>query len=229
MTKNSFQLDSIGIVHSPFQQKLGIPRQPGLAQTVESTIVLNPELAKEEVLRGLESFTHLWILYFCHASESWRETIRPPRLGGKKKLGVFGTRSPHRPNPIGLSVVKIKSINADHSITVFGADILDQTPVLDIKPYLPMWDSIVEASNGWVDETPELEATTVEVAKECEEKFQKLDSYTQEIIMETLRWDPRPAYSKDNGRSFTHTINYCDVTWTKTEQSIQVLNVHLKK
>ncbi len=229
MKNPNFNFEAIGYVESPFQQKLGIPRQPGLAETVESKIIFNTSLAKEEVLRGLESFTHLWVLYLCHKSESWRETIRPPRLGGKKKLGVFATRSPHRPNPIGLSVVKIKSINPDFSISVFGADILDETPVIDIKPYLPMWDSIENATNGWVDETPKLEAIEVEICKDCQESFLNLDQYTQNIIFETLRWDPRPAYSKEDGRSFTHTINHCDVTWTKAEDSIQVLKVSKKK
>ncbi len=223
------EMEAIGLVESPFQQKLGIPRQPGLAESVESKIILNHQLAKEEVLRGLESFTHLWVLYLCHKSESWRETIRPPRLGGKKKLGVFATRSPHRPNPIGLSVVKIKSINPDYSISIYGADILDQTPVLDIKPYLPMWDSLPEANNGWVDDTPKLEAVAVEVLQDCEEKFNKLDQYTQEIIHETLRWDPRPAYAKEDGRSYTHTINHCDVTWLKAEESIQIIDIVKKK
>ncbi len=229
MTNNNFSFEPIGIVHSPFQQKLGIPRQPGLAESVESQIILTPALAKEETLRGLESFTHLWIMYLCHKSDSWRETIRPPRLGGKKKLGVFATRSPHRPNPIGLSVVKIKSINTDFSISVLGADILDQTPVLDIKPYLPMWDSITEANNGWVDETPKLQAVEVVICEEVKNQFEELDQYTQDIIKETLRWDPRPAYSKDNDRTYTHTINHCDVTWKKSELGIQVLLIKKKQ
>jgi tRNA-Thr(GGU) m(6)t(6)A37 methyltransferase TsaA len=229
MTSPSFNLESIGVIHSPFQQKLGIPRQPRLAKSVESLIVLRPSLAKEEVLRGLDSFDYLWILYLCHKSDSWRETIRPPRLGGKKKLGVFATRSPHRPNPIGLSAVKIKAINPDYSISVLGADILDGTPLLDIKPYLPMWDAIEGSSNGWVDETPELQPINVEVAKQCQKDYDKLDQYTQDIIKETLRWDPRPAYSKDNGRDYTHTINHCDITWRKVDQSIQIISIHKQK
>lgn len=218
-------IEPIGAIHSPFQQKLGIPRQPGLAQSVESQIIFHPSLAKEETLRGLETFTHLWVLYLCHKSESWRETIRPPRLGGKKKLGVFATRSPHRPNPIGLSVVKIKSINPDHSITIYGADILDGSPLLDIKPYLSMWDSIPEANNGWVDNTPQLEALEVIIHPDALQDFNNLDLYTQSIIKETLRWDPRPAYSKDDGRSFTHRINQFDITWSKLDESIQILGI----
>lgn len=229
MTSFKLQMESIGILHSPFQQKLGIPRQPGLAQSVESKIILNPKLAKEEVVRGLETFSHLWILYWCHKSESWRETIRPPRLGGKKKLGVFATRSPHRPNPIGLSVVKIKSINSDFSISIYGADVLDQTPIVDLKPYLPMWDSLPMASNGWVEATPKLEPIAVEIKECCKNKFKNLDQYTQDIIYETLCWDPRPAYAKENGRSYTHTINHYDVTWLKTEASIQVIDINQKK
>jgi len=229
MTFSKLEIEPIGLIHSPFQQKLGIPRQPGLAQSVESKIILNPNLAKEEVLRGLESFSHLWILYWCHKSESWRETIRPPRLGGKKKLGVFATRSPHRPNPVGLSVVTIKSINSDYSISIHGADILDQTPLVDLKPYLPLWDSIPAANNGWVDTTEELKPVTVEIKECCKEKFGGLDQYTQTIIFETLRWDPRPAYAKEEGRNFTHTINHFDVTWAKTKASIQVIDVNPKK
>jgi tRNA (adenine37-N6)-methyltransferase len=229
MTKTSLPIDSIGFIRSPFQQKLGIPRQPGLAESVESTIYFHPSLAKEEVLRGLDSFSHLWVLYLCHASESWRETIRPPRLGGKAKMGVFATRSPHRPNPIGLSVVKIKSINPDHSITILGADILDNTPLIDIKPYLPMWDSIPEANNGWVEQTPQLSPLMVEISQQCQQEFEAISSYTQKIIIETLRWDPRPAYTKDDNRTFTHTIDLYDITWRKSDQSIQLLSIKKKK
>lgn len=220
-----FEVDPIGIIHTPFEQKLGIPRQPGLAKSVESTIVLRKELAKEEVLRGLESFDYLWLIYWCHKSESWRETIRPPRLGGKTKLGFLATRSPHRPNPLGLSVVKLKSINDDFSITVTGADILDQTPLIDLKPYLSMWDSHSEASNGWVDETPKLEAIDVRISDEASSGFEKLDSYTQQIIRETLCWDPRPAYTKDLSRSFIHNVNGVEVTWKRENDHVMVLQV----
>ena len=106
-------------VETPFVQKLGIPRQPSLAPSVKGRVILNREFAREDTLRGIESFSHLWILYWCHKSDSWRETIRPPRLGGKEKVGFLATRSPHRPNPIGLSVVKFEGIDSEKGIDAF--------------------------------------------------------------------------------------------------------------
>ncbi len=216
-------LTSIGTIHSPFDQKLGIPRQPLLCPSVEGKIVLNSDYAREDTLREIESFKYLWLLYWCHASESWRETVRPPRLGGKEKVGVFATRSPHRPNPIGLSLVKLEGINRDFSLRVSGLDILDGTPLLDIKPYLSLWDAHPDAGNGWVDKTEELKPLEVSF-EEVESADQVLlNEELKSIIQETLCWDPRPAYTKDEERIFTHRVQGIDISWKKQGSKIILL------
>jgi tRNA-Thr(GGU) m(6)t(6)A37 methyltransferase TsaA len=220
-----FSLQSIGMVETPFVQKLGIPRQPSLAPSVKGKIILKREFAREDTLRGIESFSHLWILYWCHKSDSWRETIRPPRLGGKEKVGFLATRSPHRPNPIGLSVVKFEGIDSDKNLIISGMDILDQTPVLDIKPYLPMWDSIPQANNGWIDSTEKLISMPVSFDQLAPEQFEELDQEQIQGLRETLCWDPRPAYTKDNDRTFIHQVFDLEVTWKWTPEEIQVLAI----
>ena len=224
------EVTPIGTIHSPFKQKLGIPRQPLLCPNVQGTIVLKPQYAREDTLRALESFSHLWLIYWCHKSDSWRETIKPPRLGGKEKVGFLATRSPHRPNPLGLSVVKLEKVNDDFSIEVSGLDILDETPLIDLKPYLPMWDSLQNANNGWVDQTPTLKKLPVDFS-EVNKELEALTSPEVVALEETLCWDPRPAYSKgkenENDRTFIHTLGAWEVTWKRENQSIKV--VALKK
>ena len=216
------EVSPIGIIHSPFKQKLGIPRQPLLCPNVTGKVVFTPEFAREDTLRSLESFSHLWLIYWCHKSDSWRETIKPPRLGGKEKVGFLATRSPHRPNPLGLSLVKLEKVNDDFSLEVSGLDILDQTPLIDLKPYLPLWDSIPEANNGWVDETPKLEKLPIDFSDVTEE-LKEVSQKNLVALEETLCWDPRPAYTKDEERSFIHTLGDYEVTWKREKQSIKVL------
>lgn len=220
-----FSLQSIGRVETPFVQKLGIPRQPSLAPSVKGRVILNREFAREDTLRGIESFSHLWILYWCHKSDSWRETIRPPRLGGKEKVGFLATRSPHRPNPIGLSVVKFEGIDSEKNLIISGMDILDQTPVLDIKPYLPMWDSIPQANNGWIDSTEKLTPMPVSFDQLEPEQLEELNQEQIQGLTETLCWDPRPAYTKDNDRTFVHQVFDFEVTWKWTPNEIQILSI----
>ncbi len=218
-------LKPIGTIYSPFEQKLGIPRQPLLCPSVKGTIKLDPEFAREDTLRKIESFQFLWLLYWCHASESWRETIKPPRLGGKEKVGVFATRSPHRPNPIGMSLVKLEKVRSDFSLEVSGLDILNETPLLDIKPYLSLWDSQADAGNGWVDETPKLQPLEVSFEELDEKSLQILTSELKTIINETLCWDPRPAYTKDEERTFTHRVKNVDILWKRQGNLIVVMQL----
>ncbi len=218
-------IQAIGTIHSPFKQKLGIPRQPLLCPSVKGKIILESTYAREDTLRELETFSHLWLLYWCHKSDSWRETIKPPRLGGKKKVGFFATRSPHRPNPIGLSLVKLDKINEDFSLEISGLDILDGTPLIDIKPYLPMWDAIDSANNGWVDKTPGLKPIGVDFSKLKEEDLKVLMPEEKQVLEETLCWDPRPAYTKDEERTFIHQIGNIEVTWMKEADAISVLKI----
>lgn len=223
----SFEVSPIGIIETPFEQKLGVPRQPNLCPNVRAKIVLNPQFRREDTLRSLESFSHLWLLYQFNQSDSWRETIKPPRLGGKEKVGVFASRAPHRPNQIGFSVVKLEEIDSDQIIHVSGIDILDRTPLIDIKPYLPLWDSIPEANNGWVDKTPKLEALKVDFSLIEKDILDQLSGEQKALLEETLCWDPRPAYTKDPSRSFIHSVGKIEVTWKRMPDSISVLKIKL--
>ena len=221
----TYDLSPIGTIQTPFTQKLGIPRQPGLAPSAVGTIILNKDFAREDTLRELETFSHVWIMFWCHQSESWRETIRPPRLGGKEKVGFMATRSPHRPNPIGLSVVRLESIDKNFNIHVSGVDILDNTPIIDIKPYIPMWDSIPEASSGWIERTPELKPVDVIWSNESDKN---LTHEQKSLIEETLRWNPRPSYEKKLDRSFIHTVFQVEVTWSFDGSKVTVKKTTLR-
>jgi tRNA-Thr(GGU) m(6)t(6)A37 methyltransferase TsaA len=149
----SFAFQAIGIIRSPFRQRIDAPHQPTVAPegggAPEATLELDPSLP-EEVLRDLEGFSHVWILFVLHRSEGWAPTVRPPR-GPRVKRGVFATRSPHRPNPIGLSAVELAGIEG-RTLRLRGVDLLDGTPVLDIKPYVPYADAFPDARAGWIDE-----------------------------------------------------------------------------
>ena len=147
-------MQPIAYIRSPFAEKFGVPRQGNLAPHVISEIVFEPEFRNEDCVRGLEKFSHLWLIWQFHCNGSdWHPTVRPPRLGGNTRLGVFATRSPFRPNGLGLSVVKIVSIEPGPVIRVSGADMVDGTPIYDIKPYVPYSDAISDAAAGFT-ETP---------------------------------------------------------------------------
>ncbi len=155
----SYSLEPIAIIHSPFREKFVTPRQPGLTPSIRAQITFNPGFATPEAVRGLEDFSHIWLVFLFHQNweKGWKPTVRPPRLGGNQRVGVYASRSPFRPNPIGLSAVKLLSINTDQasvSLEVQGADLIDGTPILDIKPYIPYGDSIPEATRGFAEEAP---------------------------------------------------------------------------
>lgn len=187
----------IGYLESCFKDKFGTPRQPGLVKEAHAYLKISPEYQPEESLKGLEGFSHVWLLWVFHQNKSARfhAKVHPPRLEGKT-MGVFATRSPHRPNPIGLSLVKLISVEAD-GIVVAGVDLVDGTPILDIKPYLPFVESLPEATSGWpgeVDRAP----ITVEFSLEAEQKLhdwqlQHPDRPLRQVIEQTLKLDPRPV------------------------------------
>ena len=152
------KLSPIAYIHTEFSEKFGVPRQSGLAGSLCGTVVFEPEYRSPEALRGLDGFSHLWLIWGFSANrhEDWQPTVRPPRLGGNERMGVFATRSPYRPNPLGLSCVEIESINMDTStIYVRGADLMDGTPIYDIKPYIRYADSRPDAVCGYVDRLEE--------------------------------------------------------------------------
>ena len=194
----------IARMRSDFDQKFGIPRQSGLVDELRGQIIFEPEFRNPDALRGLEGFSHLWLVWeFSKARrEDWSPTVRPPRLGGNQRLGVFATRSPFRPNPIGLSCVRL--VGVEHSpeygpvIHVAGADLLDGTPIYDIKPYLPYADCKPEAVGGFAS-TPKEATLTVHIPEEIVEKIpaDKVDA-----VKGVLAQDPRPSYQEDPERVY---------------------------
>ncbi|MBP3329039.1 MAG: tRNA (N6-threonylcarbamoyladenosine(37)-N6)-methyltransferase TrmO [Clostridia bacterium] len=193
----------IARIESGFPSKFGIPRQSGLVKSLPAKIIFEPEFRSPDAIRGLEGFSHLWIIWkFSESGESNSLTVRPPRLGGNTRLGVFATRSPFRPNPIGLSCVKIESIeqtqNRGTVINILGADLMDGTPIYDIKPYLPHSDCITEAVGGFSDEVKDY-CLKVEIPEQIKESF---DRQFIETVTEILENDPRPSYHRDPERIY---------------------------
>lgn len=197
-------MKTIARIHNDFSEKFGIPRQSGIIPSLKATIVFEPEFRNADAVRGLEKFSHIWLLWeFSEAVRSeWSPTVRPPRLGGNQRMGVFATRSPFRPNPIGLSCVKLEEIifkgeNAP-VLCVSGADLLDGTPIYDIKPYLPYTDSHPEATGGFTDE---ISKKPLEV--NCPETLMNLIPHQhRQAITDILAQDPRPSYQHDPERIY---------------------------
>ncbi len=193
-------LDPIGIVQSCFGGKFGVPRQPGLCPSAWGRLVFHETYRSPEAVRGIEGFSHLWLIFGFHETlgQGWNPTVRPPRLGGNRRIGVFASRSTFRPNSLGLSLVKLEGID-DASpqapvLLLGGLDLVDGTPIYDIKPYLPYAESIPDATAGFARE--ELSRLDVEVADEALDAFFALPERTQAVIREALSLDPRPAISK---------------------------------
>ena len=196
------KIQPIGIVHSCFTEKFGIPRQPGLVPDATGTIEIYDWVSSDS-LTGLEQFSHLWIFFQFHQAveRGWKPRIRPPRLGGNRKIGVLGSRSPQRPNFMGQSAVTITKVDqARKLIQISGLDILNQTPVIDIKPYIPYTDSIPQASEGYAPKP--IHALQVIFSTDCQQicttDQQQHGRNLQQLIKEILQQDPRPAYHKDN-------------------------------
>ena len=196
-------MKTIARIHNAYDEKFGVPRQSGLAEEVVSTVVFEPEYRVAEALRGIEELSHLWLIWaFDRAErEKWSPTVRPPRLGGNKRVGVFATRSPFRPNAIGLSCVRLIGTEktADGVVLkVAGADLVNGTPIYDIKPYLPYADCRPEATGGFTD-TSEKRTAGVRFAEEAERKLSREERKTLEAV---LKEDPRPAYQDDPEREY---------------------------
>lgn len=203
----------IAHVQNEFRQKFGLPRQAGLTEGLLSTLVFEKEYGVEAAFRGLEGYSHLWVIWGFHDNKKagWTPTVRPPRLGGNKRMGVFATRSPYRPNPIGLSCVELVEIRQTGAhgveLVVRGADMMDGTPVYDIKPYLPFADSIPDARAGFAGEH-EKEALEVEMPDAVR---QRLSQEEQETLESLLSQDPRPRYQQDESRVYGFPFRGRDV------------------
>ena len=193
----------IARIRNPYDGKFGVPRQSGLVEEVVSTIVFEPEYRVQEALRGIEAFSHLWLIWAFDKAEreTWSPTVRPPRLGGNQRIGVFATRSPYRPNAIGLSCVRLLGMEKGCEGTVLkvaGADLVNGTPIFDIKPYLPYTDCRPEATGGFTDQT---EKRHVEVVIP-EETASSMSAEDLAALKAVLREDPRPAYQDDPERIY---------------------------
>ena len=193
----------IARIHTEFPEKFGIPRQSGLAPT-RGTVVFLPPYRNPDALRGIEGFSHIWLLWeFSEAvREDWSPTVRPPRLGGNTRMGVFATRSPFRPNPVGLSSVKLVAVRQDKQygtvLEVEGADLMDGTPIYDIKPYLPFADSHPEATGGFADPVRENRLTVILPS----EHAAVFTPQQEKTLREVLAQDPRPSYQEDAERVY---------------------------
>ena len=217
----------IARMKSDFATKFGIPRQSGLVEELHSTIIFEPEYRNSEALRGLEGFSHLWIIWqFSEAVRTeWSPTVRPPRLGGNTRMGVFATRSPFRPNNLGLSCVKLLGVEDTEEfgtvIHVGGADLMDGTPIFDIKPYIPYADSHPDALGGFTDTAGEFLLQVVFP----EDLLAKLPQDKQEAAVQVLSHDPRPSYQRKPGRVYGLTFAGHDIRFTVEEEILTVVAV----
>lgn len=220
-------MNVIARMKSDFPTKFGIPRQSGLVDTLHSTIIFQPEYRNPDSLRGLEDFSHLWIIWqFSEAvRDSWSPTVRPPRLGGNTRLGVFATRSPFRPNEIGLSCVKILSMEQTKDygtvIHVAGADLMDGTPILDIKPYIPYADSHPEAIGGFTETANEYLLNV-----DCPDHLLSLvPEEKRSAMIGVLSHDPRPSYQKDPERIYGLTFSGFDIRFHVKDDILTVIDI----
>ena len=220
-------INVIARMHSDFATKFGIPRQSGLVEELRSTIVFEPEYRNNDSLRGIEDFSHLWIIWkFSEAvRQGWSPTVRPPRLGGNTRMGVFATRSPFRPNNLGLSCVRL--LDVEHTekygtvLHVGGADLMDGTPIFDIKPYIPYSDCKPDASGGFTDQAADF-LLTVDFP---EELLGKLPEQKREAAIGVLSHDPRPSYQKNEERVYGLTFAGFNIRFMVRDKLLTVLAV----
>lgn len=220
-------VDIIARIHTDLPEKFGVPRQSGLVPQLRGTIVLEPAYRNPDALRGLEGFSHLWLIFQFHRAvrEGWSPTVRPPRLGGNRRMGVFATRSPFRPNNLGLSCVKLEGVRLDEKlgpvIDVSGADLVDGTPILDIKPYLPYADCRPEATGGFTDP---LDGQTLQV--NCDPALLSgLNEEQKAGLMGVLVCDPRPRYQEDPERVYGLAFAGKNVKFTVKDGVLTVVAV----
>ncbi len=220
-------LKIIARMHSEFPTKYGIPRQSGLVEHLESTIVFEPEYRVDEALRGIDGYSHLWLIWGFSENErdSWSPTVRPPRLGGNVRMGVFATRSTYRPNPLALSSVRLERLEkTSHQGTVIhvsGADLMHGTPIYDIKPYLSFTDSHPEAQNGFAQNVKDY-ALNVHFSDEFSKLF---DENQCKALIEVLRQDPRPAYQNDPDRIYGFPFAGHEVKFQVKNSDLYVLKI----
>ncbi len=224
-----FTVKRVGVVHSCLKEKFGIPRQPGMAPSVTASLELLPPFDREEMVRELENFSHVWVQFYFHRAveDGWKTTVRPPRLGGKKRVGVFASRSPHRPNYIGLSAVKLTGVRREKGkifLDLAGVDLLDGTPVVDIKPYIPYSDCISEAEDGYT--RVKISRTEVRFTEEadrfCAHYERETGRELRQLIVELVGLDPRPPFQKKSRKEFGMLLWDVNVRWRVCGNSFEI-------
>lgn len=218
---SDYSISAVGHIQSPYKQKFAIPRQPRLVPEAKAKLIFEPDFNREEFVRGIDEFTHIWLLFRFHetADKGYSPMVRPPRLGGNERKGVFATRATFRPNAIGMSAVKLEGIeykNGQLSLLLAGIDLLDGTPIIDIKPYLPYSDAMLDASAGFADTRPETQMS-VEFTPEVTLFIEQQTQYPEllNFISNVLKQDPRPAYKKqkDGEQSYGMTLYDYNIRW----------------
>ncbi|PMG75388.1 tRNA-Thr(GGU) m(6)t(6)A37 methyltransferase TsaA [Shewanella sp. 10N.286.51.B7] len=228
------QIEAVAICRTPYKQKFGIPRQPGLVN-VRGWVELAPHVNNIDAVRGIEQYSHLWLLFCFHQNlaQGWKNTVRPPRLGGNEKLGVFATRSTFRPNGIGQSVVKLHNVvqrNGKVCLEISGMDLLDGTPIIDIKPYIPFSDAIDNASGGIAQSAPQL--IDVQFSQLAENQLAEYSNENKvadlkQVVNDVLAQDPRPAYkkSKADAKIYQVALYDIDIFWHLNNDKIEVIEI----
>ena len=216
-------IEPIAYIKTDYKEKFGIPRQSGRAPSSIGRIVFEPKYRDPDAVRGIEGFSHLWLIFDFSEShrDTWSATVRPPRLGGNKRIGVFASRSPFRPNPLGLSCVKFEGLSKEGDIIVSGADLLDETPIFDIKPYLPFADSKPDALGGYA-----AEFANYRLKLDFPEKLKNLIPQDKcEALSESLCQDPRPSYQNDSERIYSMRFADFDISFKISGDTLFVVGV----
>jgi tRNA-Thr(GGU) m(6)t(6)A37 methyltransferase TsaA len=235
-----FQFETIAVIESPYQEKFAIPRQPNLVSAAKGKVILVGEANNSELVRDLAQFSHIWLLFIFHGTQTqgWKPLVKPPRLGGNKKTGVLATRSTFRPNPIGMSVVKLDKVSIENKQTILyisGLDLLDGTPIVDIKPYLPYSDAITDANAGFAQTEPQTALSvsfTKQAQKDAERLVNMLDKKYSDLtllIEQVLKQDPRPAYKqgKEDDKVYGMRLYDLNIQWELTNLvNIKVISIN---
>lgn len=229
---NEFSLHTIGVVRSCYKEKFGIPRQAGLSSSATATIELLPPYNQSDFIRELSSFSYIWVIFIFHQhlDSEFKSTVRPPRLGGNKRVGVFASRSPFRPNPVGLSAVKLDDITTENNKVILhikGADLLDGTPVIDIKPYVGYADSIVNADSSYASLIPEPTLNVI-FSDEARQALNDSDEF-KKLIIETISYDPRPAYVDDSSKLYGVSLGENNIKWKVVNDTAEIISITSSK
>lgn len=221
------KIEAVATIHNDFTTKFGIPRQSGLSTKLVSRIVFEKKYRNPDAFRGIEQYSHLWLVWYFSESdrEGFTPTVRPPKLGGNTRMGVFATRSPFRPNPLGLSCVKLERVINDQKLGVVlevsGADLMNGTPIFDVKPYLAYCDAVVDAENGFA-----LAKTEGRLTVNCEEKLlEAIPKEKREGLIEILSHDPRPAYQEDSDRVYVMPFADYEVSFKVCGDLLEIVEI----